>query len=167
MKNYVQIMKTALEASLDAVCILDGDCRIIYLNPILRSLMGLRGREVAKKPIFCDKIVLTACKSGCKLEESLKKNEILRLDETPAEVNGNKIRLLLKALPIPAQPGKTDSTAPPIGMIVSVRDTTAEILVQAKYHKLKMMVEERDMKLVELQNEIKALRDSYRFRGSS
>lgn len=158
MENNLQLtitlLKPAFNASLDAIGVLDVECRLRFANPLMRSLLGLSVREVSKAPVFCDCIKLDACAAGCEISKVIAKSRDLRLDETPAQRGQAKMRVSLKAVPL-YYPGKQKGPNP-LGAIISARDTSGEILLQAKYHRAMLLLQEKDLEIENLAERLKA-----------
>lgn len=154
IEDIVKTLLPALEASLDPVCVVDHECRVVYMSQSMRSLLGVRPRDLAqKKPVFCDLITLTACKAKCRIEQVIQSGEAFRLDETPAVKGETKLRVGIKAAPL--LPGK-------LGAVIHLRDTSAEILLQAKYHKSLQIIEEKDLMILQLEEKVQALQRTLR-----
>ncbi len=159
LKRLVIRLKTALDASLDPVALVNAENRIIYVNLAMKSLLTLKGRDVRQKPVFCDLLKLAACSKKCQVLESIRTQSAVRLDEVPAVLGGKKLRVVLKAQPLvdPDSPAKGA-----IGSIVTVRDTTAEILLQAKYHKAYQLLQDQIAESERLKERISYLEASLR-----
>jgi len=160
LKVTITLFKPVFEASLDGIAVLDVDCRIQYANSSMRSLLGISGRELAKSPVFCDCIILSACAAQCELQRVANTGATLRLDESPAERGEDKMRISLKAIPL-YYPGKQKGPTP-LGVIVSARETTGEILLQAKYHRAMLLMQEKDQAILELADRLKLKEDVLR-----
>lgn len=160
LKLTITLFKPVFESSLDGVCVLDTDCRIKYANAQLRSLLGLSGRQVTRAPVFCECITLAACTPKCLISKIFDSGKKLRLDETPAERGDSKIRVSLNAVPV-FYPGKQKGSKP-LGIIISARETTGEILLQAKYHRTMLMLQERDREVLELAERLRDKEEALR-----
>ncbi|HUP57129.1 MAG TPA: PAS domain-containing protein, partial [Bdellovibrionota bacterium] len=149
--------KPAIDACMDPICVVDAGNRIVYFNLPMRSLLGVRPRQVQDKKIcFCDIVKLAVCKPSCQIMEVLESGGSARFDETPATRGEDKFRLTLKATAF-NQPG-TGKKGPIMGAIISVRDVTGDFLVQAKYHKALQLLEQRDTRIAELEEKADTLR---------
>lgn len=165
-KPIVASLKSALEASLDCVCIVNTLNQIVYMNLPMKNFLGLRPRELEEGLVFCDTVKLAACKEHCQILDVLRTGTSLRLDEVPAEKRGQKFRLSMKVVPL-YDGGATTGTRP-IGALMSLRDSTGEILLQAKYHKTMEMLKEREDAISELEERIRTLQKTLRgARGGS
>lgn len=163
LKVTITLFKPAFEASLDAVAVLGQDCRVRYANSSMRMLLGLTGRELARAPIFCECITLAACAARCEIQKVADGGKSLRIDESPAErgpKGEDKMRVSLKALPL-YYPGKQKGPLP-LGVIVSARETTGEILLHAKYHRAMLLMQEKDQEIMELSDRLKLKEDVLR-----
>lgn len=158
LKRYHAIVKTVMDASMDPVCIVDRQNQILHSNLPMRSFLGIRTRELGKKPVFCDLVKLSICEPGCQLRTVLDQGSVVRVDESPAARGTEKLRISLRAVPIYA--GGERKT--PVGALITLRDTTGEILLQAKYHKLLEMMAAKDTKVAGLEERIRALRTALR-----
>lgn len=158
LQTIVQGLMPALDASLDPTCVIDPDCRVVFMSQSMRTLLGVRPRDLAQKNlVFCDLIKLTACKDGCKIAQVIKTGEPFRLDETPASRGDTKLRVGIKVGAL-----KTEGETAAAGAVICLRDTTAEILLQAKYHKSLQIIEEKDLTILDLEEKVQALQRSLR-----
>lgn len=157
LKQILVEMKPALDSSMDCVCVVDIAGQVIYCNTPMRAFLGLRNRELGKKPVFCDLIKLSACDSACQIDQVIQTGAVVRLDESPASKGKDKLRVSLRALPLFDEDGSKR-----IGAIITLRDTTGEVLLQAKYHKLLEIAVQKDAKIAELDEKIQALQLSMR-----
>jgi hypothetical protein len=163
LKVTITLFKPVLEASLDAVAVLDRACRVRYANSSMRLLLGLSARELARAPIFCDCVTLAVCATHCEIQRVADGGKSLRIDESPAErgpKGEDKMRVSLKALPL-FYPGKQKGPEP-LGVIVSARETTGEILLQAKYHRAMLLMQEKDQEIMDLSDRLKLKEDVLR-----
>jgi transcriptional regulator with PAS, ATPase and Fis domain len=147
-RALIKPMADALEASLDPVCVVDRQNHIVYLNAPMRSLLKATARSLAKTRKFCDLLKLAACEKSCRILHAIESGEKFRMDEAPAASAGGKMRVLIQAVPIRAEGGVA-------GAVITVRDTTGEILLQAKYHKSARIIED-------LETQVKDLNEKYR-----
>jgi hypothetical protein len=159
-KIIATLLKPALDASLDAIAIVDESNRIVYANVAMKNFLAVPARDFKKNPVFCDLVKFAACEKTCQMLHVIKSGEMVRLDETPAAKPNEKVRVLLKAVPL-LNPEDPNASAP-IGAIITVRDTTGEILLQAKYHKVMQLLGEKDTKINELMDRLNALRTALR-----
>jgi len=158
LKAVIALLKPALNASLDAICVVNFHNELAYMNIAMKNLLGSGAREFKKKPLFCDHLKLQLCSKSCQVQEAIKSGESISLHETTAVSKGNKLRLIFKLIPI-YDPEESKKPAP-IGAIISVRDTTAEVLLQAKYHKLIHLMTERDEVIKVMQGRLGTLREA-------
>lgn len=163
LKDFVKSLKMAIEVSLDPVLIVDTEMRIIYFNTAFKALTQLTRRELATGTDFLKLIRFGGGVQSQRMRNVVEKSEVMRLDEAPAEVGKRKIRVTMKAVPVfdPDDPEKE-----PIGALVAIRETTGEVLVQAKYHKIRQLLEEKDLAIDDLRDQLHRLRDSYRRKGT-
>jgi len=136
--NSTDVIAAMLECTLDPACVLDHEGRIIACNPLMRNFLKLKPRELLKRPIFCDLVKLSICKEQCQIIDGIHKKKIVRADESPSSLGVSKYRLTLKGTPYPSNGNP--------GMILTLRDTSAETILQAKYHKLQHLLEEEKRK---------------------
>lgn len=160
IKVTITLFKPVFESSLDAMAVLDGDCRVKYANAQMRSLLGLSGREVTRSPVFCECIRLADCTPKCLVSKVMQTGKSLRLDEAPAERGDTKMRVSLNVVPF-HYPGKQKGSTP-LGLIVSARETTGEILLQAKYHRAILMLQEKDREIAAMHERVKEKEDLMR-----
>jgi hypothetical protein len=156
-KKVLQAVRPALDASLDPVAIVDTSNRVVYANVSMKNFLRVTAQQFKKSPVFCDLIHLNVCDKSCQIIHMIKTAETLRLDETPANRKDEKLRLLLKGVPL-YDLSDINADASPIGAILTVRDTTGEVLLQAKYHKILQLLTEKEGKITELLDRLSALR---------
>jgi PAS domain-containing protein len=148
-------MTDALECSLDAVCVVDPDGKIAYLNPQMRALLKVTARTLKQSQKFCDLIKLAACEKSCRIAHVIASGERVRLDEAPAACGGRKMRVMIQAVPLRGE-GKT------LGAVITLRDTTGEILLQAKYHKSARMIEDLETQVRDLTDKFREMQERLR-----
>jgi transcriptional regulator with PAS, ATPase and Fis domain len=151
--TITDFFKVMLESSLDPLCIVSASGQVMQANSQMRTLLKLRARELAKHPAFCDLIKFDVCKPSCRVLEAAKIGETISYSETPAQVGPAKLRVTLKLTPL------TELSV----VVITVRDTSAELLMQAKYQKLKEQAHNSDDKIEELEKRLKALRAGIRY----
>ena len=88
--------------------------------------------------------------------EALKAGTAYHLSETPAARKGEKLRISIKMSGIVPNGNSSE------GAVLTLRDTTAEIVLHAKYHKSMSLLEENREKLAETEDKLSALRRSLR-----
>jgi transcriptional regulator with PAS, ATPase and Fis domain len=154
LKKVLSGLKPFLEASLDPICVVDAAGKIAYVNLGMKNLLSLRGSDLKKGIEFCSTIKFAACQTECQIKHALSSSRPLRLDETPAQRGGEKLRVALKAVPLRDPEGEAPGA---IGAIIVLRDTTGEVILQAKYHKLMHVVGEKDLQIAELEGRIEKL----------
>lgn len=160
LKRFQAEMKPAFDASLDPVCIVNTSNQILFYNLAMKSFLGLRNRELGKKLVFCDLLKLSVCEPSCQVKHLLQTGMPIRIDESPAAKGRDKLRLSLRAVPILDPEAKLNT--PPLGAVITLRDTTGEILLQAKYHKLLELMVEKDAKIADLDEKLQAMRTALR-----
>ena len=160
-KKVVSQFKPVLDASLDCIAIVNEANLVVYANLAMKNFLGIKESSLKKGVGFCNLLKLHVCQKSCKILEAMKDQENFRTDESPATLNGEKMRVSLKAVPVLAsQVGlEGDRT---VGAVISLRNTTAEIILHAKYHKLFLVIENKDEQLVEMRNKLSAIRDTLR-----
>lgn len=151
-----------MDASLDSYFVVDDKSELVLMSPGLRALLKLRPKSGAKNKKFCDSIELSVCKKGCVIDRLLESGEDFRFDETPAVQGDSKMRLTIKGVPIYSANKRRKK---PIGAIVTVRDTSGEIIVQAKYHKALNIISEKEEEIAKLEDKIQGLLRSLRNTG--
>jgi hypothetical protein len=160
LKKLIKDVMPLLEISLDPICIVNHLNEIVYMDLPMKSLLGLKGRELRKRNVFCDVLKLSACQTHCQIQHVLDTGHPFRLDELPASRGPKKLRVAFKAIPLFRTRG--EDKGKPVGAIITVRETTGEVLLQAKYHKLMEMLKERDDKISTLEERLNALQTSIR-----
>jgi sensor histidine kinase regulating citrate/malate metabolism len=158
LDSVVEALGPAIRSSLDAVCVVNERAEIVHMNRAAKALLGLRKSSSQKKPVFCGLLKLAACAGGCQIEKAIRKAQPFRLDEAPAALGDTKLRLTLQAVPVFA-PGDSKSSQA-IGAVINVRDTTAEVILQAKYHKVVDLLVERELTIAEQEDKIHSLQST-------
>ena len=159
IKDAIPLIEVIINASLDAYCIVDKDTSILHSNFLMKSLLGLKPKDFQSKRKFSTLLELTENRSGCVVEKAIKKDDPIRFDETPATIGGKKFRLSIKITPFKDPDG--DKKSPALGAIIMLRDTTAELLTQAKYHKVAEQVAELEEQVVKYKDMLVRLRANY------
>ena len=156
IRAFHQAILPVFSSHVDPICIVDGSNKIVYQSLAMGSLLGIRRRDLARGAVFCDVVKLSVCQKGCEVLKAIRSGVPLRLDEAPARIGGNLCRLTVRVTPFrePSAPRSADC----IGAVITARDTTGDVLLLAKYHKLLSMVEQRDDRLAELEEEVQKLR---------
>lgn len=153
LQNWIQTVSPVLEGALDAVAVVDNENLIQYANSAMKGLLKLRPSDLKKPKKFCDYIKLSACSKSCCIEELFHQNKPFRHDEIPAESSGKnlkrKMRVTIHGVPLPVALLDLEHTKV-VGAVLMMRDSTAEVLVQAKYHKLVQTLAERETEIDEL-----------------
>ena len=158
-KALVAVLKPAFEASLDPICVVNGENRIMYMNMQMKNFLGIRLKDLENGVIFCDLVKLSSCRERCQILESIQSAAAMRFDETPATRGADKLRVSLKTVPLLDGPSRASL---PVGAIITLRDTTGEILLQAKYHKLLELIHQKAERIEALEDKIESLRKSLR-----
>lgn len=154
LRNWIQTVAPILEGSLDAVAVVDDENRIQYANSAMKTILKLRPADLKKPKKFCEYIKLAICTKGCCIDDLFKTNKAFRHDESPAELAGDKtpkkkMRVVIHGVPLPVV--LLDIENPKVvGAVIMMRDSTAEVLVQAKYHKIAQTLAEREAEVEEL-----------------
>jgi PAS domain S-box-containing protein len=153
-KSFIKMVTPILESSLDPIALVDDQVRVIYASPSMRQLIGLQARDLKKGVSLSVYFQLDADKSQVFWKDFFSKMESQRLDEVPASGNGIKMRVQFKAVPLMLNEMK--------GAVISIRDTSPEIIMQAKYKRLKQMVAEREEVIAELEEKLHSIRTTIR-----
>jgi transcriptional regulator with PAS, ATPase and Fis domain len=157
-RNLIEPMEVALECSLDPVCVVDRENRIVYINAPMRTLLKTNKRALQAGQKFCDVMKLAACAKSCCIVKVMESGEGLRLDETFATSPNGKMRVVLKAVPIRS----TDPQNGVAGALITVRDSTGEILLQAKYHKSSQIIAGLEQQLSDLGEKYRDMQERLR-----
>jgi hypothetical protein len=163
LKKTLESILPNLTASLDCVCVVDKSNHIVHMNLAMKSFLGLRGGRSSKTPVFCDVLKLVACEKGCQILDAIdtgNTGNTLRLDEAPATRGDAKLRVLVKVIPLHDVDEKVPSE--PVGAMITLRDTTGEVILQAKYHKTMQLLSEKDSKIRALDDKITDLQAALR-----
>ena len=152
LEDWIGSVLPILDSSLDAVAVVDSTNGIYYANSAMKSLLKLRPTDLKLHKKFCDCITLSLCEKKCQIMLMLESGKSFRFDESPSTLpcgpDPAKLRVSIRGVAV--NYGSENKKGGAIGGVVTLRDTSAEILVQAKYHKLAQMVEERDAHIEEL-----------------
>lgn len=158
----ITTIKPTLDLTLDPMCVVDVHNRIIVANLHMKSFLGLMVKDMRKFPVFCDRIKIGACEKECQVVAAVKKGKRLELDEVPAVRGKEKLRIWLRASPLFPIGHTPERNMGALGMLIVVRNTTAELVLQAKYHKLVEMISERERQIGDLEYRLSALQGSIR-----
>jgi len=159
LKKIVDNLKPALDASLDPACILDTSGKIVSFNFSMKGFLVIPARELKKNLVLTDLIKLTVPNENSTIAHLLKTGEQIKLDETPATRGDTKLRILFRAVAL-FDPDKPKSL--PIGALITLRDSTGEVLLQAKYHKVSELLHEREVQVSELETKLESFRTALR-----
>ncbi|HRK03241.1 MAG TPA: PAS domain-containing protein [Oligoflexia bacterium] len=152
LAQWIRLAEPVLSGALDAVAVVDLRNQLAYANPSMKTLLKLRPSHLAGKKKFCDCITLSICAKKCQIEELIQTATAFRFDESPAVISSKadstKLRVNIRGVAVPNP--DTKSSTKTIGAVITLRDTSADVLVQAKYHKLAELLKERDETIAEL-----------------
>lgn len=156
LKALIELWSPAWDASLDSYCVVNAQNEIVHADLTMRSFLGIKGKRIPEKLIFCDLLKLAACSDQCKILGAIKSGQPLNLGEAPAQLREEKLRLMLKATPLsdPQSPGQA-----PIGAVIFVRNTTQDVVLVAKYGKTQRLIEEKDQVIATRDAEIESIRN--------
>lgn len=161
LEALLRLWDPILESALDAVAAVDRSGKVVYCNNAMRTLLKLRPRQLNQGASIFDVLKFPSQKVH-PAQAVLDNGEPVRLDEAPAAIGEQKLRVSLKAVParIPRRDGATKAEdAPIVGVVIQVRDTSGEILVQAKYHKVMEKLSEKDDQIRKLEGKVRDLRE--------
>jgi PAS domain-containing protein len=151
LPEWASRLTPSFEAFLDAVCVTDATGAILHANPAMRVLLGLQTKQLSRTPPpkLTDFLTLPSVPGNNPFAPALFEKGALRYDEAPATKvdGGERIRILLLITQI-----REPITQEVQGHFVNVRETTAEILLQAKYLKLQQILEKKEAELQELRS---------------
>jgi hypothetical protein len=150
LPEWANRLTPSFEAFLDAVCLTDANGIVLHANPAMRILLDLQTKQINRSPgpRFQNFITLPMVANNNPFNPSIFEKGTFRLDETPAtKSNGEKARVLLLVTQV-----RDTENHEIVGHFVNIRDTTAEILLQAKYVKLQQILERKEAELQELRN---------------
>ena len=143
---------------MDAVAFVNNGCGIVHADASMKNLLEIKPRDLSAQRKFCDFFKLSVGDDKCQIEEAMRTGEILRFDECAAfKREKQKLRVSIKIVPF-FKPGEDNEKGTLQGAIITLRDTSAELLTQAKYHKLVELNEKKDLAISALDAKIKALR---------
>lgn len=158
-QHLLDLLGPALRVSLDPLAIVDDTGRLLYCNGPMRAFLELKGKAAVKTARFQEKLQIHDSGGLHPVDRALVTGEEIRLDEEPAtKASGQKVRILFKAVPLfdPTQPEARKVFA----AIVSLRDTSGEVLLQAKYHKLLEMQDDKELEILDLKEKLSGLMES-------
>ena len=143
---------------MDAVAFVNNGCGIVHADAAMKNLLGIKPRDMSAQRKFCDFLKLAVGDDVCQVEEAMRTGEPLRFDECAAfKRESQKLRVSIKVVPF-FKPGEDSDKGTLQGAIVTLRDTSAELLTQAKYHKLLEMFEEKKQAITSLEDQLRKLR---------
>ncbi|MCC7442498.1 MAG: hypothetical protein IT285_12750 [Bdellovibrionales bacterium] len=158
-QHIVDLLGPALRVSLDPVAVVDSSGVILYANSSMRSFLEIRGNR--GKPRFQELLKIASLEGQHPLDRTIATGEEIRLDELPAiKASGQKVRVIFKSVPL-FDPTETQNRRI-FAAILSLRDTTGEVLLQAKYHKLKELQEDKDSEIMDLREKVEDILESLR-----
>jgi PAS domain-containing protein len=157
-ESLIRSHASLLDASMDPICVLNPDAGIVFLNKSMSVFLGASPRTLRKCPKFCDLVELGVCKGGCKLAHALDEGKAFRVSETLAIRNKESLRISLRLIPV----STTVAGIPEGCAFMSLRDSTAEIVVQAKFHRAVDLIKQRDEAIQDLNDKVRALQKSLR-----
>lgn len=161
LEALLRLWEPVLESSLDAVAAVDCSGQVVYCNIAMRTLLKLRPRQLKQGASVFEALKFPAQKVH-PVQVVLDGGGPVRLDEAPAEIGDQKFRVSLKAVAarMPRRgSGGGEEVAPLLGVLLQLRDTSGEILVQAKYHKVMEKLEEKDDQIARLDKKVRELRE--------
>jgi hypothetical protein len=152
LPEWANRLTPSFEAFLDAVCLTDATGSILHANAAMRILLGLQTKQLSRVPAprFQDFVTLPTVPGNNPFDPKLFEKGCFRLDEAPAtKASGEKARILLLVTQV------RDIASPQtVGHFINIRDTTAEILLQAKYVKLQQILEKKEAEIQDLRHQL-------------
>lgn len=156
LTKLVELWNPALEVSIDAVGVVDRNGVFVYLNPALRSLIGARPRDI-RKGVSVFNVIEFPGSDAHPVATVIETGEPVRVDEAAILLRGEKMRVVIKAAA--ARIHRAREKGPILGAIIQLRDSSAEIIVQAKYHKVMDLLGERDAEISALKRKVRGLQE--------
>lgn len=129
MPDGLDMVKRLGPAIVDPWYVVDEEDRIVDFNTAFHSLFP---RSVGRKlrGMSCrEAAVLPPCSGGQCLRKTCAQKGAFRLDEVDAEVGGEKLRLVISAVPVALKPGGQ-------GALIVLRNVTDEARVQEQYQRM-------------------------------
>jgi PAS domain S-box-containing protein len=155
LEMLIQILSPTIVGSLDPVAVVDNEGVVVHANKAMKNFLGLKGKTIRGNPVFSIIVHLTEHNNVDPIEEVIKTGEIYQKDQAPAEVDGEKKRLLIKAYAL-----KDLSGSNIVGAFIILRDTTGEVLLSAKYQKVMKENEDLKKKVEKLENQVDGLKQT-------
>jgi len=155
LEDAYRRLKPALDASLDPACIVMADGTVHSGNAAFRSLVKKSQRDLDGKCRLLDLLRLTDERDEASLGAAIREGKKFQTVEAPASLEGHKVRLSVKTAAVQLPGAKAGR---PLGSLVCLRDSTGEVLVQAKYLKLLKILEEKDQLVSELKDRLDSTR---------
>lgn len=129
MKRYAPV----LDILLDAYCVVDRNNQVVDFNVAFTELCGETYRKIKKIGSFCSLLHTELCPDNCPAKQTIETGKPLRLDEISGSSKAfPELQMILGAIPIFA-----DDNTTVIGSLLTIRNVTAESLLQKKYDERK------------------------------
>ncbi len=125
------LVRTMVDASVDAMAVVDLQQQLLYFNPAFLRLSGLRARTLRKQTMqgMChDHFALDTCTEECVAKRAIRRRRPVRVDEVTS--SRLPLRLIVVAIPLFDEGGEV------YAVIEQYRDVTAESRLQRDYRVL-------------------------------
>ncbi len=131
LEKWVAENSALLEIFLDAYCVVDSKNHVVAFNEAFMELTGESYRKILKTGDLCTLLPTTLCQTQCPSKTVLTSGKALRLDEVGARSKSfAHLELIFSGVPIVIN-------AKQAGALLTVRNVTAESLLQKKYDERK------------------------------
>lgn len=129
MPDVLEALKLFGPVLTDAWFVVDEQDRIVALNAAFHQLFPRAIARNLKSMTCCEAVSLPTREGDRCLRRLCVSGGPFRLSEIDAEVGGQKLRLVISAVPLAFAPEK-------VGALIVLRDVTADARVQARYREL-------------------------------
>ncbi|MBN19961.1 MAG: hypothetical protein CL678_01650 [Bdellovibrionaceae bacterium] len=155
LEEFVKKSQFVIDHSIDPVAVLDTSGTIIYLNQPMKTFLGFRSKNRAIGLKIHEVFKLNDKTAEHRIKDSYTQGDSFKLHEIPATSGERKVRVSIHCAPI-KENGEI------VGGYTTLRDTSSEFLVQAKYHKVIHLNETQKIEIENLQDRVKKLQTTLR-----
>jgi diguanylate cyclase (GGDEF)-like protein len=132
LELWVQEHQSLLDLLLDAYCVVDRSNRVTHFNVAFTELCGESYRKVTKIGDFCSLVHTEFCPDRCPAKQVMTSPKAIRWDEVRGASKAfPELNMILSGVPIKGSDGRM------LGSLITIRNVTAEMLLQKKYDERK------------------------------
>ncbi|MBY0370283.1 sensor domain-containing diguanylate cyclase [bacterium] len=132
LEAWLEANRFLLGIFLDAYCIVDAENRVVEFNEAFTELTGESYRKILKIGDFCTVLKTQLCPGECPAKQVFNQNKSVRIDEVHGETKSYQdLQMIVGGVPI------QDAAGQAIGVLLTIRNVTAESELQKKYDERK------------------------------